>query len=418
MQIALKKMRVHLQLHLPKEKKQSPKVTCDAPGCTFATRLPNFLQQHKLNVHNLNNLECQLCGLLLKSYSCKKSHLMRHRTPTDGLVRCVYRQCNKILPETELKQHFEQHVKAHKQSTFQCEYCGRFLAKKSLLVLHRERHLKKSPGLVICLNGGCKYFCSTSTELRQHMDEHTKNQHQFLCLKCVNYFPSESELKQHMQMHCVNQNTPDANQPEVTNCDFRCQFCGSIFLCAATLAPHLRRHQTEKPGVWKCVRKNCQQLFTCATELKEHSDTHKLEKFKCETCGILIASVFELKRHMLRHLQPRSFDCDVPGCSYGGKRRVDILKHKKYEHENPGRDCQFCRANYKNATDFKLHVKRHQTSTPGFFKCILNECKRTRFSSPQEVQNHMLTHKAEQTVYSVSNSLPAIENAPHQRTFF
>lgn len=153
-----------------------------------------------LECHNLNTLECQLCGSVLKNDVSFQSHIQRHKTPTVGLVNCLYRGCKKTFLENALKEHSQQHKKILKESWFECDDCGKFLPTEALLASHRSRHSSLvKDGHLKCVYGGCTSLFVNSAELKKHVaDEHQKIHSQYFCSKCGQCFPSSFSLEKHM----------------------------------------------------------------------------------------------------------------------------------------------------------------------------------------------------------------------------
>jgi Zinc finger, C2H2 type len=172
---------------------------------------------------------------------------------------------------------------------------------------------------------------------------------------------------------------------------FKCQYCGFTFMTMSHFNAHLKKHKMEQLGVFKCLRTGCSKHFSSVSELREHSNAHQLVKFTCEECGKFYGTKYALKYHMMRHSEQRSFRCDVPGCSYAGKLKIDLNNHKRLGHENPGFVCHLCG---KFLRSLKFHLQLHETGTAGVFKCVYNHCSHTRFSSTDDLRNHyMLNHE-------------------------
>jgi hypothetical protein len=286
--LQFKNLYMHLrQAHLPK--KIEPEFTCDVPGCTFTRNSLQLIKTHKLSVHNLERRQCHLCEMVFVNYGSKRLHLQRHMTPTEGIFKCLFRACNKTMPQSELKKHLEEHMSVKKEPTFECEHCGTFLAKKALLESHRNIHFSKLPGQLHCVYAACKsYFCN-SVDLRAHMQIHTQKAQkpQFVCSECEKMFPSDLELKHHLKSHLTKEKAPAAQE------DFMCQYCDLPFLSNQTYSSHLKRHETETPGELKCLLKDCQQRVASAAALKEHSVAHKVDKYIRAKCAARSSEAFK-----------------------------------------------------------------------------------------------------------------------------
>lgn len=202
-----------------------------------------------------------------------------------------------------------------------------------------------------------------------------------------------------------------------------CQLCGSQFKTLKNFSLHLKQHETETPGVFKCLSKNCLQLFQSTSELRQHSDVHTLGKFKCETCGKCFETIHGLSRHVPRHFDALPFRCKVPGCSYAGKLKVDLYLHNHNKHSDAGFTCPLCGKFIKLLVNLKNHLKRHETATPGVYRCTYKFCKHIRFSSTDELKKHcVLSHNCLKTdavfaafgILSQQDKEPEIDLKPEQ----
>lgn len=304
----LHNMKVHAPTKLNHEDK---KFRCNALNCYFASSFLVTLEYHKLHAHKI--LACRLCGKVLKNDVSERSHLKRHESPLDGVFKCLYQGCNQTFLECDFKEHTEQHYKAKKS---ECGDCGKFLSTKPRLASHRKKHTKVKSGHLNCVYGECRTLFSNSTELKLHMADHKKVRPKYSCTKCSKLFPSTFSLEQHEKLHLIVKNSvqnstalnsKSATPKKSTGTVFLCQYCGCGFSSLSKINLHLRKHETETPGVVKCLRKYCKKRFFSVSELQEHSDVHKQEKFKCNECCKFVETIREMRQHMLRHLEQRSF---------------------------------------------------------------------------------------------------------------
>jgi hypothetical protein len=172
------------------------KFSCDAPGCTFTSNSLKTIKSHKLGAHTLDRRKCHLCGMVLKHFSTKVTHLNKHGTPTEGLFKCLFRSCTNTCIKSELKKHMGQHLRGTKDLSFECEHCVRSFANRQGLVTHLNKHFTKTPGQWKCVFAACKSLFLNSTDLKHHAQIHLKTPH-LLCSECDKFFPTDLELKQH-----------------------------------------------------------------------------------------------------------------------------------------------------------------------------------------------------------------------------
>jgi hypothetical protein len=249
----------------------------------------------------------------------------------------------------------------------ECEHCGEFLQNEAEFLEHINSHFSVMPGYLNCIYSNCQSLFANSADLREHVAAHDE----FICSKCSKCFSSLFRLKHHMKTHLLKKKpvlpnsskavaTESQPAPTPSSSLFLCHFCGMHFIAGLYLKIHMKKHETETPGVFKCIRKKCQHLSSSAKELREHSKLHKNGKFTCNTCGNSYESSYLLNNHMASHLDERPFRCQVPGCFYSGKLKSNLYAHTKVVHDNPGCRCHLC-GKCVDKVDFRMHLKLHQT---------------------------------------------------------
>lgn len=266
--------------------------------------------------------------------------------------------------------------------TLKCQYCGVYFWSAALMKCHVGRHFSVLPGFVNCVRGTCRYIFADVAELKQHVIRHATNWGLFIkCCKCNKRFGSKVLLKKHMRAHFVER-TDNPTLAQIT-----CQYCDSN-VASSTLDQHLELHQTDTPGVIKCLYQHCQAQFSSLNELKEHCNSHKT--FNCIKCGVFCRTSDELEKHILVHSEERPFRCDVPSCFYAGKLAKNLEAHKKNKHDNKIVACHLCGKLLKQERNLKRHLELHETDAPGVLKCLHGECAATRFSSIDVLKIHYM----------------------------
>lgn len=177
---------------------------------------------------------------------------------------------------------------------------------------------------------------------------------------------------------------------------------------AEVLESQVVKHSTPIPGETKCAFANL--IFTSSLMLKEHRESQykAIVQFFCDVCGAILHSRSELKLHMHRHTQLRSFACDILGCTYSSKFYSEFHNHKKSEHNFIISTCLPCDKNefnqfhmgafkclhwqcekvFKDAADLRQHSKEaHTVFKP--FEC--NECGKC-FDSKKLTRKHLIWH--------------------------
>jgi uncharacterized Zn-finger protein len=105
----------------------------------------------------------------------------------------------------------------------------------------------------------------------------------------------------------------------------------------ARLKEHEVKHETETPGVLKCIFWGCKQTFTSATDLREHTAKH-----------------WDFSKS-----EERPFICDVPECNLAFKSQRYLRFHKNRVHKvDASSVCHICCKQFRNILYLTRHIKR------------------------------------------------------------
>jgi KRAB domain-containing zinc finger protein len=304
---------------------------CNIPGCSFSAKRSNHLQRHKNGVHSLDRFTCSLCGEMFKSRVYFKQHEEKHKTDTPGVFKCHHMNCQEIFSAPiDLRTHMEQHklqkcdvpgclftckvirgLNAHRRKVhaiflLNCQLCGQSFDKSRNLKQHIQLHKTGEPGVIKCAKNKCKQTFTSIAGLEKHLYNHET------------LFLRQNESK-------INAN------------EFECYCCGKILKSERKkFQAHVEKHETETPGVIKCIFKGCKLTFTSATDLKQHYLGHW-------------------------DVSLRPFACDFPQCNYASRINGDLLKHKSHVHSSNLYTCELCGRQFKHLSYVALHFKRqHQ----------------------------------------------------------
>jgi KRAB domain-containing zinc finger protein len=277
-----------------------------------------------------------------------KSAEILHPTPIPDNIQCTFKNCALIFPSSEeMKEHKEIHYQAIK---VRCEVCDKLFSTKNYLKDHLERHTQLRT--FDCDVPGCKYSAKVLVDLLQHK----KRVHSSILHSCL--------------------------------------LCGKNFKQDYFYKLHVAKHNTDTPRVFKCLYMSCQKLFEDEMDIRKHTEeAHKnLAQFQCNECGKCFASKQILAGHVVMHWDWRPFKCDIPGCSFSAKWLQSLQRHKNNVHTLNLIPCSLCGEMFKNKYKYKRHLQKHETATPGVFKCHHIRCNET-FSIPKDLKMHTKQHK-------------------------
>uniref|UniRef100_A0A8C7HYL3 C2H2-type domain-containing protein n=1 Tax=Oncorhynchus kisutch TaxID=8019 RepID=A0A8C7HYL3_ONCKI len=199
---------------------------------------------------------CKVCGkmFLMKSYFFK--HVRMH-------IKMRERVCGVCGKQVELED-IKDHVQAHIDAQFTCQFCSKCFTKNNALRLHMRIHTGEKP-----------YRCSV----------------------CGRGFAGATNLTNHMRIHT-------GYKPH------RCTECGRCFSVLGHLQTHMRSHTGEKP--YRCSV--CGKGFSVSCNLTQHMMIHTGERpYHCPDCQKGFITMVRLRRHQIAvHMQGEMFFCNEP----------------------------------------------------------------------------------------------------------
>jgi KRAB domain-containing zinc finger protein len=175
---------------------------------------------------------------------------------------------------------------------------------------------------------------------------------------------------------------------------YTCLLCGKNIKAHKNYKLHVANHNTETPGLLKCLYPKCKILFKKVSDLQNHTkEAHEdVRKLHCNECDKLFAKKANLALHITNHWDWRPFKCDIPGCSYSAKVSYNLQRHKDVVHAMDLSPCSYCGRMFKDRVKCKKHEEKHKTDTPGVFKCHHMDCQEF-FSAPIDLRTHIEQHK-------------------------
>jgi hypothetical protein len=261
-------LKIHKKQHAM-ERRRRYLYICQVPGCSSRFLLLEQLSEHTQSSHaNSQESKCMLCDKIVLQHALFWPHVSKHQTNKVGVVKCAYATCNKTFTATnDLKKHVK------------CSH--RFLLSANIRLELRAN--QEPPQVKKGQLFRCKYpDCPLSFELQEKLQEHQQ-------ISGV-----------HDHLHSL------------------CMLCGMVMVERSHFWPHIREHQTDVVGVYKCALSNCNLTFRSAKDLKKHVkscrgepsagiEICRLESSKellmCDVCSDYFSSKGQLQLHILKHLE-------------------------------------------------------------------------------------------------------------------
>nr|XP_060615893.1 zinc finger protein 569-like [Anolis sagrei ordinatus] len=275
-----------------------------------------------------------------------------------------------VLPESPTK------AQEDETDLYKCQFCGRSLRSKSLLVDHERIHKEKKA--YPCTH--CNKSFHFKHVLLLHETIHKRpaagykkrgRSHPSSGSKMLQTpeNPSKDSIDGKTATHS-NEVVPHSrrNMPRLL---YQCQYCGKSLSTIVTLADHEKLHIEERP--YKCHE--CAESFVRKYNLIRHQEIHsKQETLKPNK----YLRRLRMKSHRVEH---------YTSLGRGITHNVQLFRDPKTFLEGRYYKCQHCRKYFKTKTSLVNHKIIHKRKTS--YQCV--ECKKS-FSQKQHLFSHQKKH--------------------------
>ena len=155
---------------------------------------------------------------------------------------------------------------------------------------------------------------------------------------------------------------------------YKCQMCVRTFSSMSALSTH---HKDDH-GVLHC--NYCSKAFVSKASLDKHMLIHvETKSFVCEECGRGFPFNSRLLQHQITHETEARFKCKRGNCDKSFKNRGDLTRHEG-THDNNWFFCSFCSYKNKDKRNRDSHLRTHDVSGNDRYRC--DKCgKGMRFST-------------------------------------
>lgn len=167
--------------------------------------------------------------------------------------------------------------------------------------------------------------------------------------------------------------------------DLICDVCGFRTNVSSELTRHLRQHRRDKIITRRVVACEEKKLKKAVNSVKTQTKRSGLEaKFCCDICGVKTRRLFELTKHLKRHVKP------TDSCSVCHQIFRNVTKHMRDVHTDRLFSCPICNADFKTQSNLNNHVKIHEepSECPICHKFLPNMPRHLQWHSKPKPQPH------------------------------
>ena len=354
---------------------------CQYKGCDYKCVTSADLNQHISSVHQfIDDLKCNECKTSFKTSFDLRTHKSRvhPKTKSDNSDQKLKKSedlqsmdkksenetniCSKVTHNSikgeinSNENEIRKYIKRDNNEVI-CLYsdCGkRFPNSKSI-----NRHIRRHLGIK-SVNGykRCDYKSEDSSHLKRHISRVHRFTANLKCNECYSSFKTRFDLNSHKSR--VHQKIDEIQKYiKVDKNSFICLYtdCGKQFNYLYQLKRHIRRHVGVKP--FKCQFKGCDYKCESYSHLKRHIiSVHRFKgDLKCNKCNTSFKTLFDLKTHKSRaHPKFKRFKCDFNGCDYKSEESYVLKRHMSRVHRlKDDLKCNECNTSFKTPFDLRTH---------------------------------------------------------------
>jgi len=138
----------------------------------------SFLDPQALDDPQRKVNECPLCSKIIKDRGQLQVHVLKHRTETPGVLKCIYKGCGQTFAVvSDLKEHSRHHwdLSKSEERSIVCNVPGCNYATTTKKLLFKHKHVMHSPALWKCFACG-KIYKTKSYVMRHIKSVHKKQQ--------------------------------------------------------------------------------------------------------------------------------------------------------------------------------------------------------------------------------------------------
>ncbi|XP_022124665.2 zinc finger protein 492 [Pieris rapae] len=318
----------------------------------------------------------------------------REEMAKKNLYMAAKYKCKDCIKGFIYKEIYDKHMKLHLKSNgkYMCEICKQRMDSVEKLARHKKKHLirykcqecgivrnnhstikdhytsvhNKQNVLFQCPDCSREFLTSGAVRRHKHY-RHKRNR--ITCDICLKSYVTKYYLRKHIQLQHSGDNS--FSKWQESRCNYKCDECGKAFSAPSQLKNHMIKHSDTRS--FYCVE--CNKTFKTEISLNQHLKTLPHVEYselplQCDQCDKRFRAKRDLANHMNRiHLGTKPYQCDK--CEKGYADQWSLTEHIRYKHEGVVKPrkypCTICDKVFKTNSTCKMHIRTHTGERP--YKC-------------------------------------------------
>ncbi|XP_055300366.1 PR domain zinc finger protein 5-like [Sitodiplosis mosellana] len=179
-----------------------------------------------------------------------------------------------------------------------------------------------------------------------------------------------------------------------------CELCGKLFI-------RRKSHKCYENEIHECPHLNCGKRFAKKVHLKKHLQSKNVHRQKvqinqsnvldvsrqqnsttCKICKKSLSSVYNLRDHIARMHQIKTFRCHLCNRTFGTE--TALKQHIRQCHNQEVLKCVVCNKGYSNQNGLNEHMVKHD---PSKATCKCDECEEPFLTEAARYRHKQRRHK-------------------------
>ncbi|XP_054165684.1 zinc finger protein interacting with ribonucleoprotein K-like [Oppia nitens] len=191
-----------------------------------------------------------------------------------------------------------------------------------------------------CLKTGCNLIFELKTQMEDHLDQSHPHLRPYKCDTCKKTFKKSNHLARH-KCRGLNDDEVGVDLEHVNSCrvsnggGYRCDWpdCDRVVATKHSFISHIRTHRCEYPFACDMCEKRYTKKDCLIRHIKLFHASAQIHDCPFDGCDYRTPYNWLLNKHMMsRHMNTKSFKCDLQPCKSRFHLKGQLVQHKMRKH--------------------------------------------------------------------------------------